>query len=50
VYFNELGVVAAQAFVRRPNDDNTCHCHKSARLALHIVSPSLVRDMREANC
>jgi len=49
VYFNPEGSIAWQAFRTVQDQYNTCDCHKHARLELHIVSPSLVRDIREAN-
>ncbi|UVT21182.1 MAG: hypothetical protein H8K03_04480 [Nitrospira sp.] len=49
VYFNKLGAIAVQAFRSKLDNNNTCHCRKDSRLELHIVSPSLVRDVRDAN-
>jgi NAD-dependent SIR2 family protein deacetylase len=49
VYFNPWGSIVHQVF--RPKIDwaNTCHCRDDVRLEMHLVSPSLVRDIRDAN-
>ena len=49
VYFNPYGAIVFHAFHDKLNDDNTCVCRDDERLELHIVSPSMVRDVREAN-
>jgi NAD-dependent SIR2 family protein deacetylase len=49
VYFNADGAIAHQAMRDELDDLNTCHCRSDLRLELHIVSPSLVRDVRDAN-
>lgn len=49
VYFNKWGTIAVHAFRNKLDDNNTCHCRQDSRLELHIVSPSLVRDVRDAN-
>jgi NAD-dependent SIR2 family protein deacetylase len=49
VYFNPYGAIARQAFREQLDDGNACHCRRSSRLDLHIVSPSLVREVRDAN-
>ena len=49
VYFNGFGAIAFQAFRDELSSGNTCHCRDDVRLELHIVSPSLVREVREAN-
>ncbi len=49
VYFNPYGSIAHQVFKEELDSYNTCHCRDDARLELHIVSPSLVREVREAN-
>jgi len=49
VYFNPQGSIVHQAFREALDDDNTCICRDDLRLELHIVSPSLVRDIRDAN-
>jgi hypothetical protein len=48
IYFNPFGAIAYHAF-RKLCEDNTCHCRDDVRLDLHIVSPSLVREVRDAN-
>ena len=49
VYFNPFGTIAHQSFKPDLDDNNTCVCNDDERLELHIVSPSLVRDIRDAN-
>jgi len=49
VYFNPYGAIAVHAFRTELSDNNTCTCRREERLELHIVSPSLVREVREAN-
>ena len=49
VYFNPWGAIAFQAFRDEIDDNNTCVCRDDVRLQLHIVSPSLVREIRDAN-
>ena len=49
VYFNPWGAIAFQAFRRELDVNNTCVCSDGVRLQLHIVSPSLVREVRDAN-
>jgi hypothetical protein len=49
VYFNPAGTIAHQAFREEIDDDNRCECNRDLRLELNIVSPSLVRDIRDAN-
>lgn len=49
VYFNPYGAIAVHAFRDQLDDNNTCICRDDARLQLHIVSPSLVRDVRDAS-
>jgi NAD-dependent SIR2 family protein deacetylase len=49
VYFNPWGAIAWRAFRRALDEFNTCHCNAGRCLELHIVSPSFVRDVREAN-
>jgi hypothetical protein len=49
VYFNPWGWIAHQAMRDSLDYNNTCHCRKDLRLELQIVSPSLVRDVRDAN-
>jgi NAD-dependent SIR2 family protein deacetylase len=48
VYFNRLGSIAWQAFRDKLDDNNTCHCSES-RLDIHIVPPTLIRSVRDAN-
>lgn len=48
VYFNPDGAIIWQAFRRKIDHNNTCHCG-FAPLRLHIVWPSMVRDVRDAN-
>lgn len=49
VYFNPWGAIAVQAFRNEIDSNNCCVCRDDARLQLHIVSPSLVRDIRDSN-
>jgi NAD-dependent SIR2 family protein deacetylase len=49
VYLNRWGNIAHQAFRRRIDSQNTCHCRSDQRLELHIVSPSHVRDVRDSS-
>ena len=49
VYFNPVGPIAHQAFRHQLDEHNTCHCNERLKLELHIVAPSLVRDIRDAN-
>lgn len=49
VYFNPWGTIALEAFREELDNNNTCICREKTRLELHIVSPSLVRDVRDAN-
>lgn len=49
VYFNEHGSIAWQAFRTELDDLNTCECSERDALGIHIVSMSLVRDIRDAN-
>ena len=49
VYFNPEGTMAHQAFRRTLTESNTCHCRHHVRHDLHIIPPSLVRDIRDAN-
>ncbi|SDD44119.1 hypothetical protein [Aquimonas voraii] len=48
VYFNCLGTIAWQAFRRQVDYNNTCHCSES-RLDVHIVPPTFVRRVPDAN-
>ena len=49
VYFNPYGTISLRAFDAELSDHNTCICRDDEKLELHIVSPSMVRDIREAN-
>ncbi len=49
VYFNPAGTIAHQAFRKEVDYGNTCVCSDDIPLELSIVSPSLVRDIRDAN-
>lgn len=49
VYFNPDGSIAHQAFRKTLDQNNTCHCRNDIRLELQIVSPSLVREVKDAN-
>lgn len=49
VYFNPLGSISSLAFREELIDPNTCHCRQDVRLELHIVAPSHVREVRDAN-
>jgi hypothetical protein len=48
LYLNRSGRIGHQAFRARTDEWNTCHCEHS-RLRLGLVTPSLVRDIREPN-
>ncbi len=48
-YFNPDGSIIHQAFRDKLDEHNTCHCNGLVRLESHIVAPSLVRDIRDAN-
>lgn len=49
VYFNPWGSIATWAFYPKLVRNNRCHCNSRGRLGLHIVSPSHVRQVRDAN-
>lgn len=49
VYFNPEGTIAHQPFRLDLDEANSCHCRNDLRLDLHIVAPSYVRDIRDAN-
>lgn len=49
VYFNPYGTIARQAFRTERDGDNMCECNDQDILGVHIVSMSLVRDIRDAN-
>ncbi|MBI5646913.1 MAG: hypothetical protein HY962_08260 [Ignavibacteriae bacterium] len=50
VYFNPYGSIVHQALKRPPlTENNTCVCNEEERLQVHIVSPSFVREIRDAN-
>lgn len=49
VYFNYDGSIAHQAFRSKLDDNNTCVCRDDLKLDLHIVAPSLVREVHDAN-
>lgn len=49
IYFNHEGDIAWQAFRKKIDKNNTCVCSKHIKLDLHIVAPSLVREMKDAN-
>lgn len=49
VYFNPYGTIAWQAFRIDSDEDNMCECNDRDILGVHIVSMSLVRDIRDAN-
>ncbi|RYY45674.1 MAG: hypothetical protein EOO06_16030 [Chitinophagaceae bacterium] len=48
-YINPFGSIVHQAFKEHTDDDNTCICSKQLRLKTVLVSPSLVRDIRDSN-
>lgn len=47
VYVNPLGRIAPQGFQNARTDYNTCDC--GGRLRIVMVTPSVVRDVRDAN-
>jgi NAD-dependent SIR2 family protein deacetylase len=49
VYFNNRGTIIHQAFRKTLDANNTCACNSTLKLEAHIVAPSLVRDIRDAN-
>ncbi len=49
VYFNWWGPIAHQAQRERLDRNNTCECRSDERLDLHLVSPSFIRDVRDAS-
>jgi len=49
VYFTPWGQIAYQAFRDEIDTNNTCVCGDALRLQLHIVSPSFIREIRDAS-
>jgi hypothetical protein len=49
VYFNPWGQIAFRAFRDEIDLNNTCVCGDGVKLQLHIVAPSIVREIRDAN-
>lgn len=49
IYQNVGGPVGSKAFEHRLSDWNTCHCNAWARLRLHLVTPSFVRQTNDAH-
>ena len=49
VYFNPWGEIAFQAFRDKTDLDNTCVCGDDVKLQLHIVAPSIIREIRDAS-
>lgn len=47
LYLNTAGPIGTKAFERVPDQWNTCECNEWARLRLHLVTPSLVRQMQD---
>lgn len=48
-YIYPNGVIAHQAFKENIDDGNTCVCNDYLRLKSVLISPSLVRDIRDPN-
>lgn len=48
-YINPYGCIVRQAFKEEIDDQNTCVCSDHLRLKTVLVSPSLVRDIRDSN-
>ena len=48
-YINQLGSIVHEAFKQESGYGNTCICSNSLRLKSVLVSPSLVRDIRDSN-
>ena len=49
IYLNTAGAVGSKAFKRKLDQWNTCHCNNWARLRLHLVTPSLLRQTNDAH-
>ncbi len=49
IYLNPHGAIGAKGFQRNLNKWNTCICNDWARLRLHLVTPSFVRQNNDAN-
>ena len=48
IYMNVHGAVGSKAFTVKLDEYNTCHCNDWARLRLHLVTPSLVRQTNDS--
>lgn len=48
-YINPYGCIIHQAFKEETDHENTCICSDHLRLKTVLVSPSLVRDIRDSN-
>ncbi len=48
-YINPYGCIIHQAFKNETDNENTCICSDHLRLKTVLVSPSLVRDIRDSN-
>jgi hypothetical protein len=48
IYINEYGAIADNAYRGEIDDDNSCHCGHG-KLQMHIVAPSLFREVSDAN-
>ncbi|MFM8358909.1 MAG: hypothetical protein ACKOET_10170, partial [Verrucomicrobiota bacterium] len=49
IYLNPHGAIGSQAFRQELNEWNTCICNDWARLRLHLVTPSFVRQTNDAH-
>jgi NAD-dependent SIR2 family protein deacetylase len=49
IYVNVHGAVGSKAFTVALDEWNTCHCNDWARLRLHLVTPSLVRQTNDSH-
>ena len=49
VYFNPWGQIAFRAFKDELDINNTCVCSDDVKLQLHIVAPSIIREVRDAS-
>lgn len=48
-YIHPDGSTAFQAFREQIDDDNTCECNDRLKLKTVLVTPSIVRDIRDSN-
>lgn len=48
IYINPYGKIAHHAFREEVDEHNTCHCGHG-KLGMHIIAPSLFREVRDSN-